>query len=72
MLRVHPDNIPLLARQVARDLVTAGAIREDQVPLVREMVDRRLRYQFVIQINAQVDEPQDRVRPRLDLPLLDT
>ncbi len=71
MLRVHPDNIPLLAKQVARDMVTAGVIREEQVPLVREMVDRRLRYQFVIQVNANVGEPQDRVRPRLDLPVLD-
>jgi hypothetical protein len=71
MLRVHPDNIPVLAKQVARDMVTAGVIKEDQVALVREMVDRRLRYQFVIQVNATTGEPQDRVRPRLDLPMLD-
>lgn len=67
MLRIHPDNIPLLAVQVARDLVTAGAIRADQLGLVREMVDRRLRYQFVLQVNAHVGEGQDRERPRFDM-----
>jgi hypothetical protein len=70
-LRIHTDNIPTLAAQVARDLLTAGAIKQDQVTLVKEMVDRRLRYQFVIQANAVGGEPQDKVRPRLDLPLLD-